>query len=330
MSDYGIKTSRIGYDVDTASDRQLAFSSDWPLLPIEYENTYTWAIDTEDQTYAHGLGYPPVVIGWFEDTNGNVYSSEYYIALTVDSTYVYIPGIPTTYEYIGGEWVEVPLEEYVGWKVHIKIFRRSLLSVYTGANINVTDATPDPDEDYGIHVSLPGKDVDSTDDRDFCVRSDRRQLILHQSGITDYTEVRYFDFTVSSSSTGNTLVSTTPVFSPLDVWTEITNTTDFTSTMIIEYINDTTVKVLDTIGDTWDGDAVTSGSATLSVYHNLGYSPMFFSFLNYSGSDLWQVFNSGADDAYISVTDESLIFTTFYDGLRWAYLIFKDTLTENG
>ena len=40
MSEYGIRVSRSGYDVDIASDKQLALSSDWPLLPLEAEGVF--------------------------------------------------------------------------------------------------------------------------------------------------------------------------------------------------------------------------------------------------------------------------------------------------
>jgi hypothetical protein len=330
MGTYGIKASRIGYDVDTASDRQLAFSSDWQLLPIEYEDTYTWGLDSEDLPYEHGLGYPPVARGWIEDTSGNVYLSEFDTPLIINSTYVIVPGIPKTGEYIDGEWILVPDSNYVGYKYHYKVFRRSLQTEYTAPVINISDATQQIDADYGILISLPGKDVDSSDDRDFCIRSDRRQLMVHQSGITAETVTRSLSFTASSASNGNTLISTTSVFLPSDTWKYVYNTVDYTGATIIEYVNSTTVKLSENIGDIWDGDLIAlDNSSTIAVEHGLGYSPMFFAFLN-TGGENWITFSSGADDAYVTVDQDIIYFTTYYDGYKWAYILFKDTLTHNG
>jgi hypothetical protein len=65
-----------------------------------------------------------------------------------------------------------------------KVFRRPLKTNYKASAYNPTDDTKGVDSDYGIIVSLPGKDINSIDKRDFCIRSDVRQLMVHQSGYT--------------------------------------------------------------------------------------------------------------------------------------------------
>ena len=323
MGNYGIKASRIGYDVDNASDRQLALSSDWALLPLDYEDSYkitSTNLTVPIASYSHGLGYPPVFISWLEDTTGKILSANpFAIPIHCSSTQI-----------IFNEGNVLPTSDYVGWTIHYKVFRRSLLTETSAENINVNDATKEEDEDYGIKVSLPTKDVDSSDDRDFSIRSDRRQLIIHKSGVTDYTVVRTFTFTVSASSSGKTLISTTSVFTEADIGKTLINTIDSVYSEIVGYTNGTTVTMRDTIGDTWDGDFIaTQSDVTMRVEHDSDYLPMFFAFLNWSGSGEWQPF-AHADDAYTTVDDEYLDFTSFYDDMRWAYVIFKDTLTENG
>lgn len=66
MATSGVKVSRIGYDVNTASDKQLAFSSEWPLLPIEAEGDLTINPPVggpgmvNQDIFTHNLGYEPV------------------------------------------------------------------------------------------------------------------------------------------------------------------------------------------------------------------------------------------------------------------------------
>lgn len=168
MATHGIKVSRNGFDVKTASDKQLAFSSEAPLLPIEAEGTYT--IESGSKTYdiyTHGLGYYPVFSVW-KETSGNRYHLS-------ENSGVYVSTTKLSYDGYSAE-------EYT---LHWKVYRRNLRNNYTSENINTTDATEEDSGDFGLLVSLPGKDVSSTDKRDFGIRSDVRQLMIHKSGYID-------------------------------------------------------------------------------------------------------------------------------------------------
>jgi hypothetical protein len=162
---YGIKTSRIGYNVHTASDKQLAFSSQWPLLPIEAEGEQTFTPEeggewlTED-IYTHGLDYTPVFM--VERISGDPFA--FPLSFYCNGTKLYLDAYMLE-------------ETTVKWK----IFRRPIQTKYTSENTDVTDATQGEDSDYGILVSLPGKDIKSTDKRDFSIRSDVRQLMIASS-----------------------------------------------------------------------------------------------------------------------------------------------------
>lgn len=327
MSEYGINVSRTGYDVDEASDKQLAFSSRWPLLPIEREDTINLSdyLATPIPNYTHGLGYAPVFMAWLEDTGGKVYPASDWLDMT---------DTKITFNY--GNVVD---PSFTGYKLHWKIFRRDLTKEYLSTIVNVVDATKVVDEDCGIKISLKGKDVDSTDPRDFSVRSDRRQLIIHKSGITPYTTARTLNFTASSSSSGSTLVSTTSVFIPNDVGKQLLNVTDgYTSAFITGYTSPTTVTLDTAIGDTWDGDTITSDTLVRTeIEHDLGYLPMFLSYINSidydtsigDGEEHWRYFQT-ADDAYITADADNLVFSIFYSNYKWAYLIFKDTMEQDG
>lgn len=164
----GTKVSRQGFDVGVASDKQLAFSSEWPLLPIEAEGTYNIASGSQTYTvYNHGLGYVPVFMCW-EESGGQLEM--------MDASFRNV-------------YADTNNLVFDGWSpsaftLHYKIFRRELLQNYTADSLVSTDATEKDSGDLGITVSLPGKDVSSTDKRDFGIRSDVRQLMIHQSGYT--------------------------------------------------------------------------------------------------------------------------------------------------
>lgn len=169
MSISGVKVSRIGYDVNTASDKQLAFSSEWPLLPIEAEGDITIEApvggpgNVSVDIYTHSLGYNPVF--YVQRVSGGNFFPGW---VSCDTNKLYFSG-------------------YVSSAINLKwkVFRRDLLTNYLSGNYNITDATKIIDGDYGIFISLPGKDIMSTDKRDFSIRSDVRQLMIHQSGYTN-------------------------------------------------------------------------------------------------------------------------------------------------
>lgn len=165
---YGLKVSRQGYDVNSASDRQLAFSSEWPLLPIEAEGTFTIENgETYDEViYTHNLGYEPVFYVW-EENDSKLYPG--------GKLYVYNFYVTTTALHINDS-------TFTDSTIHWKIFRRPLKTNYDSGTLISTDTTEEDSADYGIKVSLPGKGVSSTDKRDFGVRSDVRQFMIHMSG----------------------------------------------------------------------------------------------------------------------------------------------------
>jgi len=60
--DYGKKTSQAGYDVKTANDENLVFSSKFNSLKISSEGATTLAVNNgalQTKTIAHGLAYTP-------------------------------------------------------------------------------------------------------------------------------------------------------------------------------------------------------------------------------------------------------------------------------
>jgi len=166
---YGAKVSRKGFDVSTASDKQLALSSEWPLLPIEAEGTFNVvAGETYNEViYTHNLGYIPVFMYW-QEIGGKRYvvGREFFLNIYTTTTTIHLN--------------DTIIRDTA--TIHWKVFRRPLLLNYDAGNIISTDASKKDSGDYGLLVSLPEKGVSSTQKRDFGVRSDTRQLMIHKTG----------------------------------------------------------------------------------------------------------------------------------------------------
>jgi len=66
MTDYGEKISRDGYDVKTATDKQLVLSSKFKTFTIALSGSFNITISSGDYrtrtSVAHGLGYVPAFI----------------------------------------------------------------------------------------------------------------------------------------------------------------------------------------------------------------------------------------------------------------------------
>ena len=74
MADYGIKIAKSGYDVSSASEENLAFSSAFNSFKIVASGSTTLTIPAED-TYIkiiyHYLGYYPAFMAFFKNNNGD-------------------------------------------------------------------------------------------------------------------------------------------------------------------------------------------------------------------------------------------------------------------
>jgi hypothetical protein len=73
MSNYGIKISKDGYDVKTATPDQLVYSSKYSNLKIfgVYTATVTISGTAGFTTIANPLGYPPLFMAYFDVSHGS-------------------------------------------------------------------------------------------------------------------------------------------------------------------------------------------------------------------------------------------------------------------
>jgi len=66
MGDYGLKVSRAGYNVSTATNKQLVFSSKFNTLKLYAQGSGSQATGGGTVTIAHSLGYVPAFVVYSE------------------------------------------------------------------------------------------------------------------------------------------------------------------------------------------------------------------------------------------------------------------------
>lgn len=71
MGDWGIKVSNDGYDVKTASDKNLSLKSGINIFKVSDDNSGTISA-SGSHTTAHGLGIIPFFLAFMEDTSGKM------------------------------------------------------------------------------------------------------------------------------------------------------------------------------------------------------------------------------------------------------------------
>jgi hypothetical protein len=101
--DYGFKISKSGYDVKTATDKNLIVSSKYKTLTIASSGTQNVVISSgdywEDEFIAHGLGYVPAVVVYGKKSTDNEYVivpyayaafdiGDFFLKLLIDDTYL--------------------------------------------------------------------------------------------------------------------------------------------------------------------------------------------------------------------------------------------------
>lgn len=155
---YGIKVSQLGYDVQTAADQNLLFSSSWPLIKIAFTDSVSIPAGTT-KTIPHNLGYPPLFFSQCLDVTLTNTS----IQTTVDSNNLYITS---------GASGSTTVRYYIC---------RNPLNINYQAIDNVSVQTADTvtyDPNFGIKITKPNKDMSSTDLRDYTVHSGTRSIMV--------------------------------------------------------------------------------------------------------------------------------------------------------
>lgn len=158
----GFKISKPGYDASRTAGSNYVFNSSWPSLPIAFETTITNPITSSisTATIAHGLKYAPFAMVWAYGPDasgvGNVGTR-------------FIPMMDTTNIYLsGGAASTAPFN---ATKLTIRAFALDLSRDidYNLAPGDTFSTAYDPN--FGVKVVKPGKNINSTDMRDFSIHS---------------------------------------------------------------------------------------------------------------------------------------------------------------
>ena len=174
MGDFGIKVAQPGYDVETASDNELLFSSSWPLLKIVYEGDYIISSDQTQTIYAHNLGFPCAF--FICDYTSGYSKTNPTLNLTIGSNSSQL------IYFMGRASLTFPIS------IHFYIFYLDLTKDFTGKIVSQSYETPGfRTTNIGIKVAKPGKNVYSTDLRDYSVHSGTQSPIIHQI-VTETTQ----------------------------------------------------------------------------------------------------------------------------------------------
>lgn len=152
MSDYGVKGSRPGYDVGSAVDYLMQFNSSWPHLKVHETGT-------SSSTVSHNLGYPPFH-----------FIASTYSAGAVDQFSSFEWGVTST---------QLTRSAGSGSKRYF-IFRLPLDQDYTAPDVDGGTIKTTDNDDYGFKLAKPGKDIDSTDMRDFALHSSTQSPMVHK------------------------------------------------------------------------------------------------------------------------------------------------------
>lgn len=213
-----VKLAQQGYDVNTAGDENLIYSSKWPLLKIYKQGSFV--ISSVTQTFViaeHDLGFAPMfwffantdVSSWAGLTISRDTRSEFFGpigdgALAIDSTKL-------TYTASSFPFTSGPSE------IYYYIFAIDLTKQFDAPIINV-GGLQSGRRGRVFKIAKEGKDISSDNLEDFVIHSDARSPLIHSvnPGVVRggrfavYHNLGYnpMFFIYSKSGTGYTMLAT--------------------------------------------------------------------------------------------------------------------------
>lgn len=152
MADFGAKGSLPGYDVGTAIDYLMQFNSSWPHLKVHETGT-------SSSTVTHDLGYPPFHFIASTFAAGGIDQSAH-DEWSVDSTQL--------------------IRALGSGSKRYFIFRLPLDQDFTAPSVDGGTAKTSDNDDYGFKLAKPGKNIASTDMRDFALHSGTQSPMVHK------------------------------------------------------------------------------------------------------------------------------------------------------
>ena len=158
-----IELSQEGYDVETAGDENLLFSSQWPSVKYGREVTFSIPNQNNAATYDHDWGEATAFFAYVVGASASEPSAFPQLAIT-----------DTQLKWAGGTGITSALELKV-FITDIKLEQNYLAPMY-----NVGAEPSAINRDYLVALSKEGYDVESEDLRNFVFHSYCRSPMLHQ------------------------------------------------------------------------------------------------------------------------------------------------------
>lgn len=171
----GIRISQPFYDAETTDDKNLIFSSSFPTLKEEATGVYNINglahAGAFVPVFEHKLSYHPFFLV-FDDEGKMRLGPEWQID---ENNLYFSDNTPLTTPTAGTgnfRWVVYRLPLFTAFKSKVEVGDSVASGVYS--------------PDYGIKVAKDGKDIDSTDLRDFTIHSKGRSPLVHEVSVKEW------------------------------------------------------------------------------------------------------------------------------------------------
>lgn len=175
-----VKLAQQGYDVKTAGDENLIFSSEWPLLKIYQSGPFTISDVTQQQVIAtHDLGFPAVF--WYF-TNDTILAWENFGTLVNDKRSEFFgPTGGGTIGMTNSQLTFTPADFTATGSLqgYYYIFANDLTTQYTAPTNNIGGLPAGINPGRTFKIAKSGQSVKSTNLKDFVIHSDTRSPLIH-------------------------------------------------------------------------------------------------------------------------------------------------------
>lgn len=173
-----LKLAQKGYDVHTAGDENLTFSSQWPLLPIYAQGSFSFDTTQPIDIFEHKLGYYPAfwffsnsAIGGYENSGLQTNDSRSEFFGPVGNGTIRVNQNKMYFQPGGGTLGTISIYYY--------IFLLDLKKAFSAPINKVGEVAAGSSGGHVFKLAKPNKDVDSHRLEDFIIHSDTRSPLVH-------------------------------------------------------------------------------------------------------------------------------------------------------
>lgn len=185
-----VKLAQPGYDVKTAGDENLIYSSQWPLLKIYKEGSATVTSTETVKITDHDLGYPAMY--WFFTNNAlSTYLGS--AALTSEERSEFFGPAGDNIDINSSQLRHVPstTNPTGQLKLYYYIFALDLTQEFKAPIIKVGAIGGGDSKGPVFKIAKPNKDISSDNLQDYIIHSRARSPLIHQVAVSPGTVKRF-------------------------------------------------------------------------------------------------------------------------------------------